>query len=790
MTLGSNRTFGWPCRPGRAAGSRSDKKLRHAGSIAILTFQSPAAKCTSPFGIVTTWRGFLSLRDPAGAAHAAGPPGTLRCRAQLAGTLKTFVVLAVLIFGALPSSLHAAGTETVRRAHDLQLTLDSRWAGGASGGYYPLRIGLKNLARPRVFDFVFSDGGGAGSKLPTVTRQVHIDQNASLQFSLSIPLVSSGAYGQLRVIENGRELDELTQHVSLPEVLQGGFDRPSLLVISQSPAAVDCAKFEAAVQSLVTSGPSGMSGYRGYGSTARQNDFQVIGPQLLPESWIDYSALDIVAIQWMALEKIPPAARSALLKWTSTGGTLLIYDVGRSAESSADLARLLDVASQPPQLRKWQAASADLHRPIALVDESVFGGMPPGRPVRIAAGAPGSEAEAEMKANVAGNQAVWPVAPETFSRLDLLAGQVFAFPGNPFPGAPVDWAWWIASAKLPQLKWTVRNGTSSRQQHPDFPAFLIPGVGAVPLLAFVVLISIFAVLIGPVNYFIVWRRKQLYLLVLTIPTIAFLTSAALFGYSICSDGFGVQSRLRSFTMLDQYSKMAVSWNRISLYAGMTPSGGLKFSPDTAVLPTWRDASSFESGTVDWTNSQHWTRGWLRSQTAAQFETIALRAERGRIDVKPAGRGEVEVANGLAWEIAVLMVIDDARQIYTGRNLPAGATLKLAEASREDLAAMSDALTADQLKPPPGSEMAGSGPFGRTHYRHWTAMYGEMQLPLSFSTSQLESGLKLLAVPAQGSTKENFTPRTYVAIVRENPGIELGVENTKASPGLHVIMGYY
>ncbi len=382
------------------------------------------------------------------------------------------------------------------------------------------------------------------------------------------------------------------------------------------------------------------------------------------------------------------------------------------------------------------------------------------------------------------------MASETFLRLELLAGQVFAFSENPFPGAAVDWAWWIFSAKLPRLKWTSRNGTSSRQQHPEFTAFLIPGVGAVPLLAFVVLISLFAVVIGPVNYLIVWRRKQLYLLVLTIPTIAFLTSAALFGYSICSDGFGVQSRLRSFTMLDQYSKTAVSWNRISLYAGMTPSAGLKFSPETAVLPLWRDPSGFESGNVDWTNAQHWTRGWLRSQMAAQFETIAQRAERGRIDVKPAGPGEVEVANGLAWEIAVLMVIDDAGRAYTGRKLPAGGTLKLAEASHEDLAVLSNALEADQLKAPPGAESVGSGPFGRNVRHTWGPHYGEPQMPLTFSTSQLETGLKLLAKPAQGTAADKLRPRTYLGLVSENPGIELGIERTRAAPGLHVVLGYY
>ena len=786
---------GWPGRPegrpGREAtrGCTRREQLHRNGQTRAL------CQTTGFPSVEPAWRGFLSLRDPTGATHAVGPPEIVPGYAQLTDALKKAWALTALICAMLPAPLLAAGAETSRRAHDLQLTIDSRWAGGANGGYYPLRIGLQNLARPRVLDFVYSDAGGPGSKTPSVSRQVQIDQNASLQFSLSIPLVSAGAYGQLRVLENGRELDELTQHVSLPEAQSGQTEVPSLLVISLSPATVDCARFEDAIQALAYSpiAATGRMLIRSSGAVTgmRSNDFQVIGPQLLPESWIDYSALDIVAISLVALEKISPEARGALVKWAATGGTLVIYDVGSAADSSTDLARLLDVANQPPQLRKWHAADPQLHRPIILSDDSA---MMRGVAMRtvplpaIAAAAPDPEVDEQEQPAFIANQAVWPVAPEAFSRLDLLAGQVFAFPGNPFPGAPVDWAWWITSAKPSHLKWTSRHGMSSRQQHPEFSTFLIPGVGAVPLLAFVVLISIFAIVIGPVNYFLVWRRKQLYLLVLTIPTIAFVTSAALFGYSVFSDGFGVQSRLRSFTMLDQYSKTAVSWNRISLYAGMTSSAGLKFSPDTAVLPVWRDPSGFESGSVDWTNTQHWTRGWLQSQKAAQFETIALRAERGRVDVKPAGPGEVEVANGMAWEIDVLLVIDDAGRAYTGRKLPAGGIVRLAEARPEDLAALSRVFEADQLKAPPGAESVSLSPFSRLRPRTWVPSYGEPQM--TFSASQLETGLKLLTKPAQATAADSLRPRTYLALVSENPGIELGIESTRATAGLHVVLGFY
>lgn len=705
-------------------------------------------------------------------------------------------VVAVALLAVLPNELCAAGSETSRRADDLQMSIDTRWAGGANGGYYPIRIRLTNLGRPRVLEFVFAGAGGNESRLPTVSRQIQIDQNATQQFTVSIPLVSAGAYGELRVFENGRVLEQLSQHITLPDAQRGGPDRPSLLVISPSPAAVDCTSFEAAVVALAGGTMSSGGGRMVYAGApgVRSNDFQAIAPQMLPEAWVDYTALDIVAIPLETFGKIASGARGALLHWTASGGTLIVYDVGAPADKSADLARLLDLPGRAPQTRIWRMADLELHRPINLMGATgrMPGAAPGGMgPMMMVGGGPVPAAGGNQFANV--NEPLWHVVPETFYRLELGAGQIFAFPASPFPGAPIDWAWWLTSAKSQNLNWTARNGLSSRQSHSDFFTFLIPGVGAVPLTAFVVLISVFAILIGPVNYYVARRRRQLYLLVLTIPATAFLTSAALFGYAMIADGFGVQSRLRSFTLLDQYSKTAVSFNRISLYAGITPSAGLRFSPDTAVFPVWPDDSGLESGTFDWTNTQHLARGWLRTQTTAQFETISIRAERGRVDVRPADSGTIEVANGLEWDIDNLVVRDEKGRLYAGRHLPAGASAKLALASREDLQALAGVLAADSLKAPPGAGVPEYNPFNRGSRRAMMmphAYYIDQQAHASFGNGVLESYLRVLTKAAQDAEAGGLAPRTYLATFSKNPGIELGIDPTRPAPGLHVLMGYF
>jgi hypothetical protein len=684
----------------------------------------------------------------------------------LASLLGLFCLLLV------PRPALAAGTESSRRAHDLQMTVDTRWAGGASGGYYPIRIRLANLARPRALEFVFNDAGLAGSRTPTVSREISIDQNATVQFSLSIPLVSASGYGVLRVFENGRELEQLGQHVNLPDDDQNTIDRPSLLVVSPSPATVDCSRFEAAVQAVFGSvhvASSRMAIYSG-GSIARANDFHVINPTLLPESWIDYTALDILAIPLATLEKISTDARNAILKWAQAGGTLVVYEVNTAAERSADLSRLLNLAGRAAQFQSWEAADpAARQRTTTTLEATIKGLDAEGFPTHLA----GSPA--------------WPETPEAFSRIDLAAGRVYAFPENPFPGSTIDWAWWLRSAGVKRLDWTARHGMSSREAYWQFNEFLIPGVGTVPMLAFIILISIFAVLIGPVNYFIAWRRKQLYLLVVTIPAIAFVTSAALFGYAAIADGFGVQSRLRSVTLLDQVSKTAVSFNRISLYAGIVPSDGLRFSPETAVYPVWSSSAAFESGSVDWSDAQHLARGWLRSRTRTQFETVSVRAERGRLDLRPADGGGIDASNGLAWTIELVLVKDDDGRIYLGRGIPAGGSTRLAAATTESLRELAEVLGDDSLKAPPGADAI--------NVRRSTRAYGymiddEARKSLGFSGSLLETYLGLMQKPAQEPAAGGLAPRTYLATLAENPGIELGVPRTRPSRGLYLVIGYY
>ena len=87
--------------------------------------------------------------------------------------------------------------------------------------------------------------------------------------------------------------------------------------------------------------------------------------------------------------------------------------------------------------------------------------------------------------------------------------------------------------------WYKRHGMSLHRTNDDFWNCLVPGVGMAPVVSFVLLISLFAIFIGPVNYWVLSRARRLYLLLLTVPLGAAVVTIALFAYALLTDGLAL-----------------------------------------------------------------------------------------------------------------------------------------------------------------------------------------------------------------------------------------------------------
>jgi hypothetical protein len=658
---------------------------------------------------------------------------------------------------------------------DLDILVDSRWAGTGSGGYFPVRIRARNNAKHRTVTFQFE-----GGNVSPVTRTIELQSGATTELTVLVPMFGSVEYSrpQLEVIVDGRRSTRLRAVLEFPGQA-APWPEPALLVISDD--RVDFDEYDKAVHAFFENQPqaSSSSGYL-LGGVSTESDRQWIPPTLLPRTWLAYTGLDLVSVPLSTLESMEAEARDAILGWVETGGTLLVTEVGRPASESTELASVLGLAQRAAAGDRWQVPT-EASRAGSLADPTASTSPESAAP-SVAGAAPGVAPPAPAPVVATRASSSWPEGGEVFSYRRIQRGKVVAFVGEPMPGGDADWVWFFRELSESRvgsrwLEWEGRHGMSTRGGLDDFLGFTVPGVDSVPVAAFLILITIFTVVIGPVNFVYLRRRGQLYLLVVTVPVIAMVTSAAMLGYAAFSHGFGIKSHTRSITFLDQGNESAVTMARVALFAGMAPST-LEFSRDTAVYPAWPHGSGFGSGTADWTDRQVLGNGWIKTRTRAQMQTVRRFPLRGRISVgSPDDQGQVTVDNGLEWDLRYLYVCDQAGRRYLAQDISAGRSVKLDELPLSDASSQTPLTNAvsEHYLVSANSERRLSGQGNGRGGRTIEARFSLLEFHLS--AFRQTSGL------------DQLPRRSYMAILAQDPGIERGCSTTD-SGSLHVLVGQY
>jgi hypothetical protein len=371
------------------------------------------------------------------------------------------------------------------------------------------------------------------------------------------------------------------------------------------------------------------------------------------------------------------------------------------------------------------------------------------------------------------------------------------------------WNWVFNSIGPERWQWSQRWGVSIYQNNTDFWNFLIPGVGLVPVLQFQVLITLFVIILGPVNYYVLRRLGKLNLTVLTVPAGALLVTSALLLYALVADGLSVRARARSFTQLDQRNGEAACWSRLSYYAGLTPSGGLKFTEDTVVIPLTLQAlaNDEQAGRVlDWKPSeraksdspleQQMTSGWLYSRTPTQFITARIRKCTEQLEIQSGSDGQPRAINHLGTPIMQLLLVDENKKCFTAADTAPNATVTLQPAESQSSAYLKQlepllnaSLTeVSVVTPAGGPDLFG---FGQRHYnqnRYALGMSPNASIPsaaIGAGAGMLEQSL---ADMHDQLMNDSLPARTYVAIVESSPEIEWGTPAARPEKSLHVIEG--
>jgi hypothetical protein len=349
----------------------------------------------------------------------------------------------------------------------------------------------------------------------------------------------------------------------------------------------------------------------------------------VPDSWLGLTSTDMIVVSLGDLESLvaqQPKQWDAIRRCVTTGQTLVVYGVGNEFERLNRLDALLDFESgnddDGPNGQPLEAQ--------ANADHYETGWYLPNNGNLDALTKETFDAVLQHAAayhNTYNNNRSAQNSPAMLPRkrprepMFLLREQGFGLivavaPEQPFFGNIPQWNWLMGTIGSRRFMWYQRHGFATQRRNKDYWKFLIPGIGAAPVKSFLLIITAFAVIAGPVNYWFLRKTKRLYLLLLTVPVAAAILTSSMLIYAVASDGFETRVRARSFTLLNQTTGNAVAWSRQSYYSGLAPSSGLAFPAEAAVYPLiYRpyDAQR-KRRTLNWTDKlQTLGRGYHQSR---------------------------------------------------------------------------------------------------------------------------------------------------------------------------------
>ena len=506
----------------------------------------------------------------------------------------TVAALVVMIV-ASATAVHAAGEYRTFDVESLRVTLDSEWATPTAAGYMPVRFDITNLGENRLIEIV-----GSGTRVVRSGRAGYAQGNFSVRRNIRL---SRGARVRFTM--------------DVPTGGQNEYVRFQLREAGRT------------LQTFGTSSTFGMFG----GPWIRTSDL----PALLVAT--SGSAYGKLATAWPRPQPMGPGSAATIRAGVPapTPPPLdLVLEPARLPTSWLGYTSLQAVAVGPQEwdsldtaqrsaLLTWAAAGGTL----LLVDGSLDTLFPDARQRPALAPATSSANYLFGHIHLRDSAAISAEGLEaTLQSIQPAAGDPWRLPMHRVPGSGSTGA---RGFRLP-----------------------IPGVNEVPARAYLGILIVFSLLIGPVNHIVLRRRRQQSLIVATTPLMAVLFIVLLTGYVVAVEGFGVRARAVTFTLLDETSNQAATHSNVSLYAaGLAPSSGLRFSRDVAVFPT--DVTGMVRGGdlhLDVSEAQRFSGGLIDARTPSNFETIEVRSARERLTFRRDGN-QLSVANGLGVPITKL-----------------------------------------------------------------------------------------------------------------------------------------
>ncbi len=586
----------------------------------------------------------------------------------------------------------------------LTLSVDARWVTGY--GMRPVRVRFStfdnapsSVERRLVVELGVTEehfvGWGGREQLLRVRQEVVLPAGAaSVEQIISVPHYAQWTKMSVGVWEGNRELRELqgsltgflnSQQPGFP--YSSGADLPCALVIDQDmsrSSALNAPNSRQLFNVATWTEPLNRAGrarlkvqegtaFFGKPSGDHPGDHVVLttvkddpgtmllSPADLPDRWIDLTCADVAITSWDELNQLVaqyPVKFEALRRWVMSGRLLVVGGL-EDPERRAWLARMMGGTLEEGALDsegRWERLTtlrSDLLPELAERFRLRSTILLPPDPAQVGVTQQQTSPPTTSQRTTTG---VW------LARFGI--GVVAAIGSeDPCQDAPEFWGALNAAPRhTVAFGYRIAGEVSTGVFTWDAG---IPGVGKPPVVSFLVLITLFVAVIGPINYVMLWRLRKLYLLLLTIPAGAALVTLAIIGYAIIADGLGVHARVRSISIISP-DGIAVTWSHQSYYASMAGSRGLRFSESAWVMPVI--APDYFRGTKDvlWRSGQVWRGAYFQSRELLPVNVVEV--DRYPISVEYDGH---RIRNRLGGTALVVYMQDEDGKWWQATNVASG-----------------------------------------------------------------------------------------------------------------------
>jgi len=502
----------------------------------------------------------------------------------------------------------------------------------------------------------------------------------------------------------------------------------------------------------------------------RRIPINVIHPHALPTQWRWYAPVTLLLVplndfRWLANER--PEQFQAIRRWTCMGGNLLVLEAG-SGPARREVASLLSLPAAPDD---WRPVHSDPRDPAITkhwkeIQLSLFGSPLPPFP---------------------------PTDPRVDPQSALVTsagwGRVYAVDLERINQSPWNWrAIWL-SGPTPPTSIAYAAGGNYHSPSDQYWYGLIPGVSERPVTAFVVVITVFSLVIGPVNFWVVRRAGYPRAIMMTIPMVGMTTAAFFLTAYVLRDGLQTRGRIRSVTLLDQARSEAFSWSRQSTYAAFAPNG-FRVPQGTYVAPVLSPSARYDVE-IPFVLEQNGDTEIYRGRMIASRKLVqAVVGHVAQTDARLAvGRGtsdNIVVRNRLGCSVSGVVLRDTDGKWHLGQTVRPGARLELVCVS-------ADRATSELRRWYARWPTEPSSIITKYYSRRLISRLLGRNTPSMTADTLLSERIVpfLIEQPVERVlNRGELRPGEYAALVESPPFVPIGVPSDQRTPDLELVIGQW